>query len=116
MPNQAPKKTSERAPTLAHVPALAQQMPAQNTHESIPGHILAVLRFLAAIVIITALHSTYSIQHTLNPHAEQRKREFCSIIIIIVCATLAIADCIITSHHPPQACQNKPKQAQNAPI
>jgi hypothetical protein len=76
-------------------------MPAQNAHERIPCHILAVLRFLAAIVIITALHSTYSIQHTLNPHAEQRKREFCSIIIIIVCATLAIADGIITSHHPP---------------
>jgi hypothetical protein len=84
-------------------------MPAQNAHESIPGHILAVLRFLAAIVILTALNSTYSIQHTLNPHAEQRKREFCSIIIIIVCATLAIADCIITS-------QNKPKQAQSAPL
>jgi hypothetical protein len=91
-------------------------MPAPNAHERIPGHILAVLRFLAAIVILTALNSTYSIQHTLNPHAEQRKREFCSIIIIIVCATLAIADRIITSQNQPQACQNQHKQAQPAPI
>ena len=91
-------------------------MPAQNAHERIPGHILAVLRFLAAIVIITALHSTYSIQHTLNPHAEQRKREFCSIIIIVVCVTLAIADSIITSHNQPNQAQNQHKQAQPAPI
>ena len=91
-------------------------MPAPNAHERMHKNMLADLRFLSALVIITALCTTLTILDRLNQHAEQRKREFNSIIIMIVCATLAIAGCVITSQNPPQACQNQHKQAQPAPI
>lgn len=77
---------------------------------------LADLCIIIVSGLLAVVCSTCIILDTLNKHAEQRKREFNSIIIMIVCATLAIAGCVITSQNPPQACQNKPKQAQPAPI
>ena len=65
-------------------------MPAPNMHDRMHKNMLADLRLLSAFVIITALCTTLTILDRLNQHAEQRKREFYSLMIMIVTATIAI--------------------------
>ncbi len=66
-------------------------MPAQSTANK---NLLADLRFLSVLVLITALCSTLTIMHTLHKQAqqqtEQQNTQFRSIIIMIVAAALSI--------------------------
>jgi predicted membrane channel-forming protein YqfA (hemolysin III family) len=80
---------------------------------------LADLRFLSILVLITATCSTYTVTLALHKEDEQRKREFYSIMIMIVTATIAGICCKNPSpceHCQKNHAQGQPKQASPAPI
>ena len=82
-------------------------------------NMLADLRLLSALVLITAICSTYTIMHTLHKQDEQRKREFYSIMIMIITATTATICCKNPSpcvHCQKNHAQDPPKPTSPAPI